>query len=119
MIPAMNAPLSPGTSPSTTARPTKARPEDLMGEFTGLRLVITEAPGIQPLPFAGTVLDETLNLFYVRPDGATRARAIPKAGLVGALSTGGREIPLRGDDLRVRPEDRIKRLAPRGRRARR
>jgi RNase P/RNase MRP subunit p29 len=90
-----------------------------MGEFVGMRLTVTEAPGVRPLPFCGLVMDETLNLFYVRPDGATRARALPKAGLVGTLSTGGREIPLRGDDLRVRPEDRIKRLAPRGRRARR
>lgn len=87
-----------------------------MGEFIGHPILVTEAPGLASLPLEGTVIDETLNMMYIQPRGATRALALPKSGLVASLSAGGHEIPLRGDDLRVRPEDRIKRMAPRGRR---
>jgi RNase P/RNase MRP subunit p29 len=93
----------------------EARPSDLMGEFIGRDLTVLSAPGIVPLPFRGRVVDETKQMFYVLPAGAQRARGVPKAGLRARLDLGSEEIPLSGEGLRLRPEDRIKRLAPRGR----
>ncbi len=92
-----------------------ARPSDLMGEFIGRDLTVLSAPGFVPLPFRGQVVDETKQMFYLRPPGARRARGVPKAGLRARLDLGTEEIPLSGEGLRLRPEDRIKRLAPRGR----
>ena len=39
-----------------------------------------------------------------------RSRGLPKAGLVGTIVLPAGELPLRGDALRQRPEDRTKRL---------
>ena len=100
------------------SKPSPARSSGLMEEFIGGILTVVQAPGVQDLPLTGRIVDETLNMMYVLPSGARRPRGIPKAGLVGTLTLGSREIPLRGDDLRVRPEDRIKRMALRGHRRR-
>ncbi|HZY91383.1 MAG TPA: hypothetical protein VFG07_01210, partial [Thermoplasmata archaeon] len=65
----------------------------------------------------GTLVDESLHLLHVRRDGDHRVIKVPKAGLSGAIFLGDRELPLSGDLLRVRPEDRTKRLLDRGRRS--
>ena len=94
------------------ARPSPA----LLGEIIGLPIRITQAPGLLPLPFDGVIADETMHLLLVRPRGRRRPRRIAKAGLVATVVKDGDELPLRGDGLRVRPEDRTKLLALGGRR---
>lgn len=88
----------------------------LLGEIIGLPVHITEAPGIQPLPWDGVVADETLHTLLVRRPGKGRVRRVPKIGLRGTLLKDGDEVPLIGEVLRVRPEDRTKLLALGGRR---
>lgn len=89
----------------------------LAGEILGATALFVRAPGLARLPVAGTLVDETLHTFLLR-GGDGRIRRIPKAGLEGTIFLGGRELLLRGDSLRVRPEDRTQRLAWRGRRRR-
>jgi RNase P/RNase MRP subunit p29 len=85
------------------------------GEILGAPIHIDHAPGLVHLPVDGTLVDETMNLFVVRvADG--RELRIPKSGVTGTIALDARELPLSGDALRVRPEDRTKRLAWRGRR---
>jgi len=87
----------------------------LAGEILGAPIVVEVAPGLTRLPLRGTLVDETSHLFHIRRDTDRRIVKVPKAGVVGAIVLGGREIPLSGDLLRVRPEDRTKRLLARGR----
>ncbi len=91
--------------------PVAARPDPaLAGEILGASVLLERAPGIARLPLGGTLVDESLRTFLVRAaDG--RERRIPKAGLEGTIFLGGRELPLRGDSLELRPEDRTQRLA--------
>ncbi|HEV8050411.1 MAG TPA: ribonuclease P protein subunit [Thermoplasmata archaeon] len=85
--------------------------EALAGEILGAPITL-EHPGMGT-PVRGTLVDETLGLFIVRlPSG--RIVRVAKSGAVGTIALGGREIPLSGDQLRVRPEDRTKRLSLRG-----
>lgn len=88
----------------------------LAGELLGAVVVVEEAPGIRPLPLRGTLVDESLHLLMVRRDDGRTVR-IPKAGARGRLYLGERALPLSGEFLRTRPEDRIKRLLSRGRRS--
>lgn len=89
----------------------------LAGEILGAAIVVEKAPGLAKRPLKGTLVDETLQTFRIRTARDGRIVVVPKAGLEATLFLGGRQIPLKGDSLRVRPEDRTKRLAPRGRRS--
>ena len=106
-------------SPPPTDAVSRHDEEALAGELLGAPVVVAHAPGLHHLPLRGTLVDETLHLLYVRRAGDERIVKVPKIGLSGAVFLGEREIPLRGDLLRVRPEDRTKRLLGRGRRSRR
>jgi RNase P/RNase MRP subunit p29 len=86
------------------------------GEILGAAVVIERAPGLARLPVRGTLVDETLHTFLLRLVPGDRIVRVPKTGVEGTILLGGKELPLRGDALRVRPEDRTKRLAWRGRR---
>lgn len=88
----------------------------LLGEIIGLPVRITEAPGLVPLPFDGVVVDESLHTLLVRRPGTVRPRRVAKTGLRGVLVKDGDEVPVTGEALRVRPEDRTKLLALGGRR---
>ena len=81
----------------------------LAGELIGASVDIPPAPG-RVRGVTGTIVDETLGSIVVRPAGGHRTVRLPKAGLTGTILLGDRELPLRGDLLRVRPEDRTKRL---------
>ena len=83
--------------------------EALAGEILGAPISVRAAPGV-PVPFAGTLVDETLSTFVIRRPGRSRLLRVAKAGLEGTLGMPAGELPLRGDALRVRPEDRTKRL---------
>ena len=82
----------------------------LAGEILGGSIEITEAPGIRPLPLDGVLVDESFHMLTVRRVPDDRTIRIAKQGLVGRIDVRGRELPLRGEVLRVRPEDRTKRL---------
>ena len=99
------------------ARPPVPHADVLAGEILGATIAIHRAPGLAQRTLDGTLVDETMHTLLVRPIGGGRILRIPKAGLEATLFLGGRQIPLKGDSLRVRPEDRTKRLAPRGRRS--
>jgi RNase P/RNase MRP subunit p29 len=99
------------------ARPVLPHADALAGELIGAPIHILHAPGLAQGQFDGTILDETLGTFLIRPRSGGRPRRIPKSGLDATILLGVGEIPLKGDTLRVRPEDRTKRLSPRGRRS--
>ena len=81
----------------------------LAGEILGAAVRFAAGPGLAA-PVDGVVVDESMSLYYVRVAGRGRPLRIPKRGTEGTILLGGRELPLRGETLRVRPEDRTKRL---------
>jgi|SRR5580658_7434563 RNase P/RNase MRP subunit p29 len=81
----------------------------LAGEILGAPVRFPAGPGLAA-PVEGVVVDESMSLYYVRVAGRSRPLRIPKRGVDGTIVLGGRELPLRGETLRVRPEDRTKRL---------
>jgi len=98
----------PTNSDARTA-PSRVERESLAGEILGASVTITSAPGLRT-PIRGTLVDESLSTFIVRLAGSTRTVRVPKAGLEGTVALSSGELPLKGDALRVRPEDRTKRL---------
>jgi RNase P/RNase MRP subunit p29 len=104
-VPASGTGRAPGDDPA------------FAGELLGAAVVVDVAPGLTRLPLRGTLVDESLHLFHIRRAGDHRVVKVPKAGLSGTIFLGERELPLRGDLLRVRPEDRTKRVLDRGRRS--
>jgi RNase P/RNase MRP subunit p29 len=83
--------------------------EALAGEILGAPVSIPASRGLAH-PVEGTLVDESLSTLTVRVPGRARPVCVPKAGLNGTLVLPSGELPLRGDALRVRPEDRTKRL---------
>jgi len=83
--------------------------EAFAGEILGASVAIAASPGHR-VPITGTLVDESLSTVVVRCSGSARTVRLPKAGLEGTIALGSGELPLRGDALRVRPEDRTKRL---------
>jgi RNase P/RNase MRP subunit p29 len=83
--------------------------EALAGELLGASVALPASPALAA-PVEGTIVDETLSTFVVRLAGRSRTVRVPKAGLEGTIVLGAGELPLRGEPLRVRPEDRTKRL---------
>lgn len=81
----------------------------LAGELVGASVEIPAGPG-RVAPVEGTIVDESLGTLVVRLRGGRRRVRLAKPGLRGTLVLGEHELPLRGDLLRVRPEDRTKRL---------
>lgn len=96
--------------------PMEPVPDRLAGEILGAPVLIAQHPGLAHLPLQGTLVDETLETFLVRAGPSGRIVRVPKRGAVGTVVLEGRPLPLNGDSLRVRPEDRTKRLLGRGRR---
>jgi len=95
--------------PTAGSPSSRVEQEALAGELIGASVVVPAAPGL-PRPVAGTIVDETLSTFVVREPGRRRNVRLPKPGLSGTIVVPAGELPLRGDALRVRPEDRTKRL---------
>ena len=99
--------MSPHETLSQPAR--RIEREALAGEIVGAPVRLRPSPGI-PHPVEGTIVDESLSTILVRVPGRSRPVRVPKTGLDGTILLGGRELPLSGEPLRVRPEDRTKRL---------
>jgi RNase P/RNase MRP subunit p29 len=87
----------------------RAERELFAGEILGASVAIPASASLRT-PVAGTLVDESLSTFTVRLTGSSRTVRVPKAGLEGTIALPSGELPLRGDALRVRPEDRTKRL---------
>jgi len=85
------------------------------GEILGCATSI-EHPGLAGHRIEGVLVDETMNTFLVRAASTGRLVRVPKSGATGTILLGGRPSPLIGESLRLRPEDRTKRFASRGRR---
>ena len=83
--------------------------EALAGELIGCAVVLPASPALRER-VEGTIVDESLATFVVRVPGRARPVRVPKTALEGTIVVGARELPLRGEVLRVRPEDRTKRL---------
>lgn len=93
-----------------TASPAaRSEREALAGELIGAAVSVPAGPG-RARAVSGTVVDESLSTFVVRVPGRARPLRLAKSGLEGTIVLGGVELPLRGETLRVRPEDRTKRL---------
>jgi RNase P/RNase MRP subunit p29 len=87
----------------------RAQREALAGEIVGASVAIPAARALGG-PLEGTIVDETLSTLLVRVPGRARLVRVPKVGLEGTIVLGAGELPLSGELLRVRPEDRTKRL---------
>ena len=72
-------------------------------ELIGLPVVVTASTDPSLVGLRGTVADETRNTLLV--ETAKGEKRVPKKGT--SFAFGG--IPVQGDDLLFRPEDRIKR----------
>ncbi|MGD0251052.1 MAG: hypothetical protein ABSB97_09260 [Thermoplasmata archaeon] len=83
--------------------------EALAGEILGASVALPASRALAA-PVHGTLIDESLSTFLVRVPGRARPVRVPKARLEGTIVLASGELPLRGDALRVRPEDRTKRL---------
>ena len=83
--------------------------EALAGEILGAPITVHRAPGLAG-EVRGTLVDETLSTFVIRRAEHGRTVRLAKAGLDGSILLPSGELPLKGDALRVRPEDRTKRL---------
>lgn len=95
---------TPGTDPNAS----------LAGELIGATVEIDRASGLRSLPVEGTIIDESLGTFVLRLAPSGRCIRVAKQGLSGTIVVGGRELPLNGDALRMRPQDRTKRLLQAG-----
>jgi ribonuclease P protein subunit POP4 len=75
-------------------------------EFIGLEVEVigTSHPGYQNL--RGRVVDETRNTLIIETDD--HERTVPKPGNEFQFTFQGNRIAIRGDEIRYRPEDRIK-----------
>jgi RNase P/RNase MRP subunit p29 len=93
----------------TAVELSRAQREALAGEILGASVAIRASRALRA-PVEGTIVDESLSTLLVRVPGRTRPVRVPKAGLEGTIVLGAGELPLSGDALRVRPEDRTKRL---------
>lgn len=85
----------------------------LAGELLGSPIRLVSTPGAGSVH--GVLVDETLSTLLIRRDADGRTVRIPKQGATGSVFVDGREVNYRGDEMRMRPEDRTKRLAWTGR----
>jgi RNase P/RNase MRP subunit p29 len=100
---------------NTGAEPPLSRVEReaLAGEILGASVAVAASRGLAH-PIEGTIVDESLSTLTIRVPGRTRPLRVPKTGLTGTLVLPSGELSLKGDVLRVRPEDRTKRLLASG-----
>jgi RNase P/RNase MRP subunit p29 len=91
----------------------RSQREALAGEILGAAIVLPASRALRR-PIEGTIVDETLSTFVIRVPGRAKPVRVAKTGLEGTIVLGAGELPLRGDSLRVRPEDRTKRLLTSG-----
>jgi ribonuclease P protein subunit POP4 len=77
-------------------------------EFIGLEVEVVEATSGNYLGIKGRVVDETKNTLTVEQEG--RERMVPKECCRFRFTEGDRTHIVDGNEIRFRPEDRIKRV---------
>ena len=97
------------SNPTRTPELSSAERIALAGELLGAAVRFPAGPGLAR-DVEGVLIDESMSVYVVRVAGRSRPLRIPKRGVPGTILLGGRELPLRGETLRLRPEDRTKRL---------
>ena len=97
------------TEPLASPPLSRSERELFAGEILGASVSFRASRALR-VPVTGTLIDESLSTFTVRLASSSRSVRVPKAGLEGTIALPSGELPLRGDALRVRPEDRTKRL---------
>jgi len=75
-------------------------------EFIGLEVEIVSSTHPGYVRLAGKVVDETKNTLSIERDG--RERMVPKGGNEFQFTYGGEKIVVHGNEIKHRPEDRIK-----------
>jgi len=98
----------PNESPAVS-RLSRVEREALAGELIGAAVDIPASAALRR-PVRGTIVDESLSTFSIRVPGRSRTVCVAKNRLEGTIVLAAGELPLRGEVLRVRPEDRTKRL---------
>jgi ribonuclease P protein subunit POP4 len=76
--------------------------------FIGLDVVVTASTCPSQVGMRGRVVDETRNTVTIEQGGAERM--IAKAGCEFRFEEDGQAYTVSGDDIRFRPEDRIKKV---------
>ena len=94
---------------ASAPRLSRVEREALAGELIGATVDLPASPALQR-PVRGTIVDESLSTFEIRVPGRSRTVRVAKNRLEGTIVLPAGELPLRGEALRVRPEDRTKRL---------
>ena len=87
------------------------RPMDLpVHEFIDLEVNIKQSsdPNLQGLN--GRIIDETMNTFRIERSSNGKRIVVQKSKNVFEFSVEDQKIAINGDDLTVRPQDRIKKL---------
>ncbi len=77
------------------------------GEFIGAHIKVVEASHTGYEGIQGKVVDETKNTFVIENHSE---RTVPKRGCLFELTINDMSEMIDGNDIRYRPEDRIKRL---------
>ncbi len=94
---------------TAASRLSRVEREALAGELLGATVDLPASRAL-PRPIRGTIVDESLATFTIRLAGRSRTVRVAKDRLEGTIVLPVGELPLRGELLRVRPEDRTKRL---------
>ncbi|HLE46940.1 MAG TPA: ribonuclease P protein subunit, partial [Candidatus Thermoplasmatota archaeon] len=89
--------------------PAPASLRDLRGEFLGKPAEILDAPDPTLVGKSGTIVDESLNTLVLKT-ADRRTLRVAKAHTVFAIDMGNGRVTVRGDRIRFRPEDRIKKV---------
>jgi len=87
------------------------RPTDLpVHEFIDLNVNITKSTDPNLVGLCGRVIDETKNTFRIERSSDRKRIIVQKSKNVFEFSIEDQKIAINGDDLAVRPQDRIKKL---------
>ena len=87
------------------------RPMDLpVHEFINLKVNITQSTDPNLIGLSGRVIDETKNTFRIERSSDGKRIIVQKSKNVFEFSVEDQQIAINGDDLTVRPQDRIKKL---------
>ncbi|MHB1493435.1 MAG: ribonuclease P component 1 family protein [Thermoplasmataceae archaeon] len=82
------------------------RIQDVADDFIGCKTRVIESRNSQIVGVEGIVIDETKNTFTLRNDA--KSIIIPKERTKFQFKTGSGEIVLKGDWIRISPENRLK-----------
>lgn len=77
-------------------------------EFIGLEVQVIGSSHPAYLTIGGRVVDETKNTLVIESEGVEKT--VPKPGNEFRFTYEGSEITVKGDEIRHRPEDRIKKI---------